>query len=107
MNTSTESHFRDLSLLQARGGEFGDKVYVCSNSFRHYVPWVDRLAHYGTTVATGPHPSARCGNGVIRDRWLAARTVWYRRTPKDYQIQPYDARVHESPRVSRRLVGLS
>lgn len=47
MNTSTKSRFRGLSLLQARGGEFGDKVYVCSNGFRHYVPSVDRLAHYG------------------------------------------------------------
>lgn len=47
MNTSTQSRFRGLSLLQARGGEFGDKVYVCSNGFRHYVPSVDRLAHYG------------------------------------------------------------
>lgn len=47
MTTSTASRFRGLSLLQARGGEFGDKVYVCSNGFRHYVPSVDRLAHYG------------------------------------------------------------
>lgn len=47
MIASNHSRFRGLSLLQARGGEFGDKVYVCSNGFRHYVPSVDRLAHYG------------------------------------------------------------
>jgi SAM-dependent methyltransferase len=36
-----------LALVQARGGRFGDKVYVCANGFRHYVPSVERLAHYG------------------------------------------------------------
>lgn len=36
-----------LSLLQARGGRYGDKVYVCARGFRHYVPSIDRLAKYG------------------------------------------------------------
>lgn len=35
------------SLVQARGGQFGEKVYLCANGVRHYVPSVDRLSHYG------------------------------------------------------------
>lgn len=46
MATSTDiSH--GLALIQGRGGKFGDKVYVCANGFRHYVPSIDRLADYG------------------------------------------------------------
>jgi len=36
-----------FALVQARGGKFGDKVYLCANGKRHYVPSVDRLKHYG------------------------------------------------------------
>ncbi len=43
---ATNARRRTLSLLQARGGHFGDKAYVCSNGFRHYVPTVDRLTQY-------------------------------------------------------------
>jgi hypothetical protein len=45
INKSTFAPFRGLSLLQARGGEFGDKVYLCANGFRRWVPSVDRLAY--------------------------------------------------------------
>jgi len=43
----TNNYMRCIALVQARGGKFGDKVYVCANGFRHYVPSVDRLAEYG------------------------------------------------------------
>lgn len=36
-----------LALLQARGGRFGDKVYLCANGRRHYVHSIERLKHYG------------------------------------------------------------
>jgi SAM-dependent methyltransferase len=47
MKASIEARRRGLALVQARGGEFGDKVYVCGNGFRHYVHSVDRLNAYG------------------------------------------------------------
>jgi SAM-dependent methyltransferase len=39
--------FNGASLVQARGGRFGEKVFVCVNGVRHYVPTADRLADYG------------------------------------------------------------
>lgn len=47
MNATDNPRRRGLSLVQARGGEFGEKVYVCANGQRHYVPSIDRLEHYG------------------------------------------------------------
>jgi SAM-dependent methyltransferase len=47
MSNSSGRPGRTLSLVQSCGGEFGEKVYVCGNGFRHYLPSIDRLKSYG------------------------------------------------------------
>lgn len=47
MRNAENSRLLGLSLVQARGGKFGEKVYLCANGIRRYVPSVDRLSNYG------------------------------------------------------------
>lgn len=47
MKSTKDKRPLGLSLVQARGGKFGEKVYLCANGVRHYVPSVDRLPYYG------------------------------------------------------------